>query len=79
MSPVRLYNSNGVLQKTLEANTKIAISSSNSGTTRNELISINKVFNNNTNQWENPLASGGGYIEYKLELGCMPNNRVINN
>lgn len=28
---------------------------------------------------KNPLKSSNGFITYKLEQGCMPNDRVISN
>lgn len=76
---VQMYDQNATYQKTLSANTEIALTSCNTGETRNDLIYVYKVFNSKTNNWENPLESGSAFITYKLEEGCMPGDRVINN
>ena len=46
---------------------------------KNELIYIAKIFNTETKKWEKPLKSSNAFITYKLEEGCMPSDRVINN
>lgn len=76
---VQVYDSLAVYQYSLDADTEIAITSSNTGSTHNELVFVNKFFNKKTNKWENLLDSGGAFITYKLEQGCMPNNRIVNN
>ena len=79
-STVLMYDSSAIYQKTIPVNTKIALNTCNTGKTHNELISVYRLFNESSNKWEEPLGKGKtAYIEYKLELGCMPNNRVISN
>lgn len=78
-SAVQLYDATAVYQRTLPKNTKIALSTCNTGKTHNELIYVHRIFNEESGKWEKPLKSSNGFITYKLEQGCMPNNRVINN
>ena len=78
-SSVKLYNANAEYQKDLPAGTQVALTTCNTGSTRNELVYIAKIFNTETSKWEKPLKSSNAFITYKLEEGCMPNDRVINN
>lgn len=78
-STVQLYNANAEYQKTLPAGTQVALTTCNTGETKNELIYIAKIFNTETKKWEKPLKSSNAFITYKLEEGCMPSDRVINN
>lgn len=78
-SEVKLYDASAVYQRVLPKDTKVALSTCDTGKTHNELIYVHRIFNEKTKKWEKPLKSSNSFITYKLEQGCMPNDRVISN
>lgn len=74
----KVYNSSFVLRDIIPAGTKIAITVSETGIHHNETLPLyQREFDG---QWVNPLPeneSGGAFIDYMLEIGCMPNDRLF--
>ena len=74
----KVYNSSFDLRDTIPAGTKVAINVSETGATHNEILALYQIEFNG--QWINPLPeneSGGAFIDYMLEVGCMPNDRLF--
>ena len=74
----KVYNSSFVLRDIIPAGTKIAITVSETGIHHNETLPL--YLREFDGQWVNPLPeneSGGAFIDYMLEIGCMPNDRLF--
>ena len=74
----KVYNSSFDLRDTIPAGTRVAINVSETGATHNEILALYQIEFNG--QWINPLPeneSGGAFIDYMLEVGCMPNDRLF--
>ena len=58
---------------TLAAGTKIGIAGSTCGSSRPYLLYVNRIFNDDTNEWE----AFDKFIDLRFDLGNMPNNRLL--
>ena len=74
----KVYNKWFVLRDTIPAGTRVAITVSKTGKNHNETLPLyQREFDG---QWINPLPDNepdGAFIDYMLEVGCMPNDRLF--
>lgn len=71
----KVYKSDGSYLFTLQPGRKIALSNSNTGAT-NKLVAIFRM--ETDGKWVKPMGyESTSYIEYQLEKGCMPYNRLL--